>query len=340
MDSADKIITKGAEIAKEAGDGVVAAVPEPEAAPKAVAPKPEPKVAAPVVEPEGAPKGASEAVPAVAPKTVAAVADTADESRARLLKDVEAAARAGARKGRRSSRLRLPWVRIVLVLLVIAALAGVFFGIKAAIQSGVEHRGEGIFDVEEDVEGKDITLDNHGFLGYTAADFADVILGDTTHPKRLVIYTVKISDVATVTEVGLAKLTIFSKVQYITFHGTASYTVDLGQVNEYCITVDNSKRTVEILIPHASLESINIPAEEIEFSDIERGLLAFGQLKITPEDQAALEAAVKTKMEQKLLDDKVHLDADRFARLGVWEIYQPLIEKVAPGYALEIGFLG
>ena len=64
MDSADKIITKGAEIAKEAGDGVVAAVPEPEAAPKAVAPKPESKVAAPVVEPEGAPKGASEAVPA------------------------------------------------------------------------------------------------------------------------------------------------------------------------------------------------------------------------------------------------------------------------------------
>ena len=336
MDSADKIITNGAEIAKEAGDGVVAAVPEPEAAPKAVAPKPELKVAVPVVEPDGAPKDASEAVP----KAVHTAADTADESRARLLKDVEAAARAGARKGRRGSGLRLPWVRIVLVLLVIAALAGVFFGIKAAIESGVEHRGEGIFDVEEDVEGKDITLDNHGFLGYTAADFADVILGDTTHPKRLVIYTVKISDVATVTEVGLAKLTIFSKVQYITFHGTASYTVDLGQVNEYCITVDNGKRTVEILIPHASLESINIPAEEIEFSDIERGLLAFGQLKITPEDQAALEAAVKTKMEQKLLDDKVHLDADRFARLGVWEIYQPLIEKVAPGYALEIGFLG
>ena len=263
-----------------------------------------------------------------------------DEARAQLLAEVAAAARAGARKGRRGRGIRLPWVRIVLVLLVIAALAGAFFGVKGLIESGAQHRGEGVFDTEEPVEGKDITLDNNGFLGYTAADFADVILGDTTHPKRLVIYTVKISDVATVTEVGLAKLTIFSKVQYITFHGLATYTVDLGQVNEYCISVDNQEHRVEILIPHAALESINIPAEEIEFSDIERGWLAFGELKITPEDQAVLEAAVKAKMEKKLLEDRVHLDADRFARLGVWEIYQPLIEKVAPGYTLEIGFLG
>ena len=275
-----------------------------------------------------------------APDTAVAPEPTTEEARAQFLADVEAAARAGARKGRRGRGIRLPWVRIVLVLLVIAALAGAFFGVKALIEQSTSHRGEGIFDVEEDVEGKDMTIENHGFLGYTAADFADVILGDTTHPKRLVIYTVKVSDVATVTEVGLAKLTIFSKVQYITFNGTATYTVDLGQVNQYCITVDNDRHVVEILIPHAALESINIPAEQIEFSDIERGLLAFGDLKITPEDQAALEAAVKAKMEKKLLEDKVHLDADRFARLGVWEIYQPLIETVAPGYMLEIGFLG
>ena len=267
------------------------------------------------------------------------------ESRETLLKDVEQAARAGAaagakRSGGFRSRLRLPWFRIVLVLLVVAAALGAFFGVKGLIERGATHRGEGIFDVEEDVEGKDVTLDNKGFLGYTAADFAEVILGDTTHPKRLEVYTVRVSEVTTLTDAGLANLVIFSKVQYITFHGTATYTMDLGAINEYCIVVDNDTQTVTLYVPHALLNAINIPAEEIEFSDVERGFLAFGDIKLTPEDQAALEAAAQQEMERKLAADKVQLDADRFAKLAAWEIYQPLVSKVAPGYTLDIQFMG
>lgn len=260
-----------------------------------------------------------------------------------LLRDIEAAAAAGAKRGRGRSRshLRLPWVRIVLVCLVLAALAGAFFGVKALIQNaGSNHRGESVFDVEGDVEGKDLTLDNHGVLGYTAADFSEAVLGDTTHPKKLEVYTVNVTDVATVTEAGLANLTIFSKVQYITFHGTAIYTVDLGLLNEYCIVVDNEAQQVQLYVPHALLSSLSVPADAIEFSDVERGLLAFGDIKLTPEDQAALEAAAQREMERKLAADKVQLDADRFARLAVWEIYQPIISKVAPGYTLEILFMG
>ena len=271
-----------------------------------------------------------------------------DNDRKQLLSDVEEAARAGAasgattaakRSGRRS-RLRLPWVRIVLVLVAIAAIAGAFFGVKGLIESTSTHRGESIFDVEGDVEDKDLTIENHGFFGYKAADFAEVVLGDTTHPKKLEVYTVRLSEVTTLTAAGLANLTIFSKVQYITFNGVAVYTVDLGQLNEYCIEVDNLARTVTLHVPHALLGSLDIPAEEIEFSDVERGILAFGDIKLTPEEQAALETAAKAEMEKKLAADRVQLDADRFARLAVWEIYQPLISSVAPGYTLTVEFMG
>lgn len=268
-----------------------------------------------------------------------------DTERESLLQDVEQAARAGAakgaRRGGRAHRLRLPWVRIVLVILLVAAALGAFFGVKALIENADSdtRRGESIFSAEEAVEDKDLTLENLGFLGYTAADFSDVILGDTAHPKKLEVYTVHITDVATVTDTGLANLTIFSKVLYITFHGTAVYVVNLALVNEYCFVVDNDTMTVTIYIPHASLESINIPAERIEFSDVERGVLAFGQLKITPEDEAKIQAEAQSRMEKQLLADRVSLDADRFARLAVWEIYQPMITAVAPGYALEVEFM-
>ena len=260
----------------------------------------------------------------------------ADSEREALLEDVRKAARSGARSGSRARGIRLPWVRIALVVLVIAAALGAFFGIKGLVENAATYRGEGIFDVEEDVEGKDLTLSNQGVFGYTAADFAEVVIGDATHPKLLEVYTVHVSDVVTVTDTGLANLAIFSKVQYITFHGTATYTVDLGQVNEYCFVVDNLQRRVTFYVPHAALASISIPAEQIEFSDVERGILAFGQLKLAPEDQARIQTEAQTRMEQKLLDDEVAADANRFARLAVWEIYQPMIAAVAPGYSLDV----
>ena len=274
------------------------------------------------------------------------MAEMTDTEREALLEDVAQAARAGAAKGARkagrSGRIRLPWVRIVLAVLVVAAALGLFFGVKALIEdAGSDTRkGESIFSSEDPVEGRDLTLDNQGFLGYTAADFSEVILGDTAHPKKLEVYTVHTTDVATVTDTGLANLVIFSKVQYITFHGTAVYTVNLALVNEYCFVVDNEAMTVTIYIPHASLESINIPAEQIEFSDVERGVLAFGQLKITPEDEAKIQAEAQSRMEKQLLADRVSVDADRFARLAVWEIYQPMVTAVAPGYALDVVFMG
>ena len=251
---------------------------------------------------------------------------------------MEEAARKGAAKGRRRGRFRFPWLKLVLVLLVIAALLGVFFGVKSAISG--KHMGEGVFDTEPSVEDMDLPITDHGVFGYKAADFSDAILGDATLLRRLEVYSIRVSDICTLEQTGLANLTVFSKIQYLTFHGTAIYTVDLRQLNEYCFVVDNDAHTVTIYIPHASLTTLTIPASEIEFSDIERGWLAFGDIKVTPEQQAAIEAEAQRKMEQKLLEDRVSQDADRFAKLAVWELYQPIITTIAPGWALDVQFLG
>ena len=84
------------------------------------------------------------------------------------------------------------------------------------------------FSRETAVEDHDLTLENHGVFGYKVADFAEAVLGKEKELRKLEVYSREVSDVATLTEAGLFKIKAFSKYQYITYHGTATYTVDLS----------------------------------------------------------------------------------------------------------------
>ena len=110
------------------------------------------------------------------------------------------------------------------------------------------------------------------------------------------------------TDKGLLSLPVFSKSQLITFNGSVIYTVDLTEMSESDVELDENAKKVTLWIPHAEQGEINIPASEMEFGDVEKGFLAFG------------------------------LQADRFAKMTVWEIYQPFVAQVSPEYTFEVSF--
>lgn len=266
-----------------------------------------------------------------------------------FLQLVERAARAGAAEGagrsgkgqrRRGLRIKVPWFKLVFLLLIVMAACGAFFGTKNLIENSATHRGNGLFAVEGDVEGKDLTLENYGFLGYVAADFADAILGTTTTPKKLQVYTQDVEETATITDAGLANLVIFSKIQTVTFHGTATYAINLAALNEYCFEVNNFAKTVTMHVPHPLLDALIVPADRIEFGDVERGILAFGAIKLTPEEQAKVQSAAEAQMKQKLLDDKVQAKADEVGKQAVAEVFGAVVSSVAPGYTLLVEYTG
>ena len=131
---------------------------------------------------------------------------------------------------------------------------------------------------------------------------------------------------------------IFTKNQLITFNGTAVYTVDLSNLKKSDISYNEEEKLITLKIPHAVQEEINIPEEEIQFSDTNKGLLAFGDIKMTVEQAMKVQAEARKKMEEKLALDNVLQTADRFAKLSVWEIYSPIIKSVAKDYTLEVVF--
>ena len=254
-----------------------------------------------------------------------------------FLEKVEKAAMDGASKAARGSfagdLLKTIIIKLMVPTLVIIA---VMMLILPRISLGSSLKG--LLDTEKPVEGHDMTLENHGILGYTTADFADAILGDSSKLKKIEVLSYKVSDAVTITNAGLANLKIFSKNQLITYHGTAVYTIDLSEVTNDDIKVDETAKTVTMTIPHSELVPINIQASDIEFGDMEKGLLAFGDIKMTPEQQNQVQQEAQNRMGEVLIRENIADEADRFVKMAIWEMYQPLISAVAPEYLLIVSF--
>ncbi|MBQ6621469.1 MAG: DUF4230 domain-containing protein [Mogibacterium sp.] len=254
-----------------------------------------------------------------------------------LLKEVEEAAKRGAKAGTRG--------RSVMSLLrgfLIGAICGAL--VLTLVVMSVHKRNftetfHALFTKEAPVEDHDMTNENHGFFGYTATDFQEAILGEQKELQKLEVYQINISEVSTITKTGLGKLKAFTKYQYVTYHGTAIYTVDLSGLKKADITLDEETRTVTLTVPDVVLEPINIPSESIEFGEVEKEtVLAFGSIKLEPEEVAKLTTEAKNRMVEKLQNENAADVARTAAKHAIWEIFQPVISGVAPGYSLQVEF--
>ena len=249
-----------------------------------------------------------------------------------LLKQVEAAARRGAGSiSRRNLILSLLPTLIVLVLIAVFVIPKV---------NDMNRKLAGFTTFDTPVVDHDLVVENNGIFGYTAADFEEAILGKSNREKKLEVMTQEVSDAVNTVNTGMFNWSIFTKTQLITYHGTVVYTVDLSELGPADITVDEENKLIIMRIPHARQEEINIPEKEMQFGDVEHGMLAFGEIKMSVEQSAQIQEEARAKMQAKL-DEEHALDAaDRFAKLSVWEMYSPIIKGVARNYSLEVEFRG
>ena len=256
--------------------------------------------------------------------------NTAGFNEEEFLKKVEKA----AAKGTSRSSFRNIVLSSLPTIIVIALLAVFIVPKVTALHDGLYS----FFRFDEKVADKDHTINNYGIFGYKAADFEEAVLGESEKTAKLEVYSQKISDVAEITDTGMFNWAVFSKCQLITYNGTVVYTVDLTKIRATDISLDEATRTVTLKIPHPEKEEININEDDIQFGDTAKGLLAFGEIKLTPEETAEVQKEARARMEEKLKEDDVQSTADRFAILSVWELYSPLIRNVAEDHSLIVEF--
>ena len=247
-----------------------------------------------------------------------------------FLKKVEKAAARGT--GR--SNFRNIIISSLPTIIVIALLAVFIVPKVTALHDGLRS----FFRFDEKVADHDSTISNYGIFGYKTADFEEAILGESEKQAKLEVYSQETSDVAEITDTGLFNWSVFTKCKLITYNGTVVYTLDLTKIRPTDISLDESTKTVTLKIPHPEKEDININEEDIQFGDTTRGLLAFGDITLTPEQTAEVQKEARARMEEKLEEDDVQANADRFAILSVWELYSPLIKNIAPDHSLNVEF--
>ncbi|MBR3349194.1 MAG: DUF4230 domain-containing protein [Solobacterium sp.] len=173
---------------------------------------------------------------------------------------------------------------------------------------------------------------------FTVADFEQAVLGAASEHSELIVMEQPLSINTTITKSGLGNLSIFSKMKDVTYYGTGVYTVDLSRIDTKHIFLDTFNKRVNILIPHAALQYVNPDLDRTEFQDTEKGWLAFGDIRLTAEESNELEKSVRSAMEERLNEDDLLIQADEFAVLKTWEIFQPLISAVSPEYTVEMEF--
>ena len=246
--------------------------------------------------------------------------------------EIKKAEKRGRRKGR-LARIKYFFIGILCGVLILTLLTSYMKG-KGFVES--LHY---FVEREEPVAEHDLTLENKGILGFTVADFQDAILGDTEELKQLEVLSAEVSDVTSLTQAGLGGIKAFSKYQTIIFHGTAIYTVDLGEIRKRDIKFDEETKTLTLTVPDVELQPINIPSENIEFGDVEKDtVFAFGKMKVEPEEQNKVETEAKARMEAKLEADDTASVARTAAEHVIWEIFQPIVSGVSPEVTLKVEF--
>lgn len=216
---------------------------------------------------------------------------------------------------------------------IIAGAAGFYFLFMPKLVTSLNAGPE-----VEPIEEADVTIENEGVFGYTAADFQEAVLGAASEHQELIVMEQPLSISTTITKAGLGNLPIFSKMKDLTYYGTGVYTVDLSHIDKAHILVDEDQKTVLVMIPHAVLQYVNTELNKTEFEDTNNGILAFGDIKLTAEETKLLEESVYNAMYERLDSDDMYEEADRFAKLKTWEIFQPLVTAVSPMYKVVMDF--
>lgn len=175
-------------------------------------------------------------------------------------------------------------------------------------------------------EVQDIVVQDDDFFGYTAATFQDAILGNEQQTKVLEVYSVELADVLTISKTGLADLEVFNKVKELSYRASVQYTIDLASMTADDIQYDDVTNTLTITIPEVKQSNINPTLNDI--SATEKGILAFGDIKLTAEDYYALEKQATNEMQARLDELSIITTAEKFAVHSAEDIYEPIVHAI------------
>lgn len=166
----------------------------------------------------------------------------------------------------------------------------------------------------------------------------ETLINQIHEKQQLITMEVDMTEKVTIDD-SWGSLSIFKKVQDINYFGTGTFVVDLSSLNNKNITIDNSSHKIYVKVPAPSIKSITIQEEKTEYQTPETGLLRFGEIELSLEDNQALLKNAKEKMTKKLSEEEYIKEASKNSKETLEALVKGIVETaVKDNYDVSIDF--
>ena len=221
---------------------------------------------------------------------------------------------------------------ILCVILIVAILGACIYGVYYRKQQAIEAFSDGI----EQIDINTIYLTDSG----VEVSFSEVIIGKKEEVRKLIVST---QEATVSTELSDSLVEVFGfnigeKRQTVSYTGMGYFVVDLDNLLEEDIVIDKDNETITIKIGHAYLQTVEINPDNVIIDEVQQGILAWGDIKLTIKDYNIIEKELVSRMSEKLNTVENAQEADDIALQMVKEIYAPLVKAVDSRYELVIEF--
>ncbi|GAA0731200.1 DUF4230 domain-containing protein [Clostridium malenominatum] len=129
---------------------------------------------------------------------------------------------------------------------------------------------------------------------------------------------------------------IFKKITYINLTGKGIYSIDLSMIEATNINIKNDSKVIYMKLPKPIIRGITLEEDKTTYKT-ETGLLRFGELKLTPEENNLLNLKAKDRMMEKLLETSNIFKAEESAKKSLTDIVNSIILD-KENYSIIISF--
>lgn len=134
-------------------------------------------------------------------------------------------------------------------------------------------------------------------------------------------------------------LSLFKKIQNIDFNGTGIYTIDLSRLNNENIDIKTKDKKITVKVPSPVVKDISINEDKTKYEDTEKGLLRFGELKLSPAEYQVIRSNVKEKMVTKMSEQDFYKQALNTSEDTVKKLINGVIQnETQEKYEIKVEF--
>lgn len=224
------------------------------------------------------------------------------------------------------------WKQALLLILILALVAAlVYIIILKATYVKKSHSAEDAVTVLSYTDNNKAIIKDNETSEEIIIDYKELLMGEATRTCSLIVMEQSVSVLIENRKDGLFGWDIFSQTKDIVYAGVARYEVDLSDMTSDCITVDEDNKIIEIEIPEPTMSVEYLP-EKTQFYDTDNGLLAFGEMDLTPEVQTQIEISAMDELERTINEDEYANDNARtMASYAIKALFQTVVTTAYQG---------